>query len=60
MPKPRAKKTKPTPTGKSTFDLRVFLETAGAAREIVKFRRAEKIYSQGDPAKGVKTSKKAA
>jgi CRP/FNR family cyclic AMP-dependent transcriptional regulator len=48
MPKPRAKKTKPTPTGKSTFDLRVFLETAA--------RRGKQRRStlQGDPAKGVK------
>jgi CRP-like cAMP-binding protein len=34
--------------------LRVFLETAGVARQIVKYRRCEKIHSQGDPAKGVK------
>ena len=54
MPKAHAKKTKPTSTRKSVFDLKVFLETAGVAREIVKFRRSEKIYSQGDPAKGVK------
>jgi CRP-like cAMP-binding protein len=39
---------------KPTFDLRVFLDTAGVARKIVKFRKSEKIYSQGDPAKGVK------
>jgi CRP-like cAMP-binding protein len=34
--------------------LRVFLETAGVERQIVKFRRSEKIYAQGDPARGVK------
>jgi len=39
---------------KPTFDLRVFLDTAGAARKIVKFRKSEKIYSQGDSTKGVK------
>jgi len=39
---------------KPAFDLRVFLETAGVARKIVKFRKSEKIYSQGDPSKGVK------
>jgi CRP/FNR family cyclic AMP-dependent transcriptional regulator len=54
MPKAHAKKTKPTSTRKSLFDLKAFLETAGVAQEIVKFRRSEKIYSQGDPAKGVK------
>jgi len=34
--------------------LQVFLDTAGVARQIVKFRKSEKIFSQGDPAKGVK------
>jgi CRP/FNR family transcriptional regulator, cyclic AMP receptor protein len=54
MPRARTKKTKATPPKKFPFDLRVFLETAGVARQIVKYRRAEKIYSQGDPANGVK------
>lgn len=40
--------------GKHPFDLQVFLDTAGVARQVIKFRRSEKIYSQGDPAKGVK------
>jgi CRP/FNR family cyclic AMP-dependent transcriptional regulator len=39
---------------KSAFDLQVFLDTAGVARKVVKFRKSEKIYSQDDPAKGVK------
>jgi CRP/FNR family cyclic AMP-dependent transcriptional regulator len=39
---------------KRAFDLRVFLDTTGVARRIVKFRKSEKIYSQGDPTKGVK------
>jgi CRP-like cAMP-binding protein len=34
--------------------LRVFLETAGVARRIVKYRKAENIYAQGDPAESVK------
>src|SRR5271165_5166728 len=54
MPRASPKKTKPTPPKKSTFDLQVFLDTAGATRRLLKFRRAEKIYSQGDPARGVK------
>ena len=54
MPRTTAKKSKPTPTKKSTFDLQIFLDTAGVARHIVKFRRSEKIYSQGDPVRGVK------
>jgi CRP/FNR family transcriptional regulator, cyclic AMP receptor protein len=54
MPKANAKKTTLTSTRKFPFDLRIFLDTAGAARHIVKFRRSENIYSQGDPARGVK------
>ncbi len=54
MPRATAKKTKPISSGKFPFDLRNFLDTAGVARKIVKFRRSEKIYSQGDPTKGVK------
>src|SRR3981189_2474794 len=54
MPKVTAKKTKPTPRKTFLFDLRTFLHTAGAARKIFKFRKSEKIYSQGDLAKGVK------
>jgi len=34
--------------------LRAFLDTSGAARRIEKFPRSERIYSQGDPARGVK------
>lgn len=38
---------------KFPFNLQVFLDTAGAARSILKFRRSERVYSQGDPAQGV-------
>jgi CRP/FNR family transcriptional regulator, cyclic AMP receptor protein len=54
MPKATAGKTKSTPKEKSDFDLQVFLDTVGLTRQIVKFRKSEKIYSQGDPAKSVK------
>ena len=54
MPKTSAKRTTPTPPKKANFDLQVFLDTAGAARQIIKFQKSEKIYSQGDPARGVK------
>ena len=54
MSKATAMRTKPTPSKKLLFDLKAFLDTAGAARHIERFRRLEKIYSQGDPAKGVK------
>jgi CRP/FNR family cyclic AMP-dependent transcriptional regulator len=35
------------------FELQVFLDTAGVARKILKFRKSEKIYSQGDSARSV-------
>lgn len=54
MGRARAKKAEPTGTKKGTFDLRAFLDSTGVARHIVKFRRAEKIQTQGDPAEGVK------
>jgi CRP/FNR family transcriptional regulator, cyclic AMP receptor protein len=54
MVKAGTKKIKPAPSKKSSFDLKVFLDTAGVARRIVRFRRSEKIYSQGEPADGVK------
>jgi CRP-like cAMP-binding protein len=39
---------------KYAFDAHAFLDSAGVARKVVEYRRSEKIYSQGDPAKGVK------
>jgi CRP/FNR family transcriptional regulator, cyclic AMP receptor protein len=54
MPRANPKKTKPTSAKNSSFDLQVFLDTAGAKRQHLKLRRAEKIYCQGDPAKSVK------
>jgi len=34
--------------------LRLFLHTSGIARQVVKFRKSQTIYAQGDLAKGVK------
>jgi CRP/FNR family transcriptional regulator, cyclic AMP receptor protein len=48
------KKSKSMSAKKSTFNVQAFLDSAGVARQIIKFGRSEKIYSQGDPAKGVK------
>jgi CRP-like cAMP-binding protein len=53
MPKATPKKVRRTRPKKPSFDLQVFLDTTGATRRLLKFRRAEKIYSQGDPAKSV-------
>ncbi len=35
------------------FDAHAFLESAGVARQVVKFRSGEVIYAQGDPASAV-------
>ena len=40
-------------TKKPAFDAQAFLDSAGVSRRVVEFRRAETIYSQGDPAKHV-------
>jgi CRP/FNR family cyclic AMP-dependent transcriptional regulator len=53
MPKVTPKKTRRTPLKEFIFDLRVFLDTAGATRRLLKFRPAEKIYRQGEPASSV-------
>jgi CRP/FNR family cyclic AMP-dependent transcriptional regulator len=53
MPKPIEQKTRLNPPKAPIFDLQVFLDTAGIARRIHKFRKLERIYSQGDPARGV-------
>jgi CRP/FNR family cyclic AMP-dependent transcriptional regulator len=54
MPKATPKKIRRAPRTNLTFDLQAFLDTAGAKRQLLKFRRGEKIYCQGDPAKSVK------
>jgi len=54
MPKAAVKQAKSVPSKKPAFDLQAFLDTAGVARQIKKFQKADTIYSQGDPAKGVK------
>jgi CRP-like cAMP-binding protein len=35
---------------KSAFDVQAFLDSAGVARKVVRYRRARKIYLQGEPA----------
>lgn len=36
------------------FNMNLFLDSNGVARQIVEFQKSEKIYTQGDPARGVK------
>ena len=53
MPNASDKKSKLTPTAKPAFDAQAFLDSAGIARRIREFRRAEKVFSQGEPADSV-------
>jgi CRP/FNR family transcriptional regulator, cyclic AMP receptor protein len=38
---------------KSAFDAKVFLDTSGAARKVIEFKKAELVYSQGDAARSI-------
>jgi CRP/FNR family transcriptional regulator, cyclic AMP receptor protein len=53
MPKTNTPKTALTAAKGAAFDLQLFLDTAGVTRKINTFRKSQRIYSQGDPAKGV-------
>jgi len=48
---PSKQKNKSGPTNRVEFDVQAFLDSAGVARTMKKFNRAEVIYSQGDAAK---------
>jgi CRP-like cAMP-binding protein len=54
-PAPSAARRRPPekPIEIPAFDARAFLESAGVARQVIKFHRGEVIYSQGDPANAV-------
>src|SRR5487761_1262367 len=45
--------SKKKPTKKPVFNAQAFLDSAGVARKVLECRRAEKIYSQGEPAETV-------
>jgi len=46
-------KSKRKATQKLTFNVQVFLDTAGVARKVIEFKKAEVVYSQGDAAKSI-------
>jgi CRP/FNR family cyclic AMP-dependent transcriptional regulator len=54
------KKSKNISRKNSAFDVQAFLDSAGVERQILKFRKSEKIFCQGDPTRGVKYIQKAA
>jgi CRP/FNR family cyclic AMP-dependent transcriptional regulator len=42
------------------FDLKQFLDSTDAAKRFVEFRKSEKVYSQGNPTRGIKFIQKGA
>jgi CRP/FNR family transcriptional regulator, cyclic AMP receptor protein len=50
---PSNNKAKRKSKQKRAFDAQAFLDSAGVSRRIVKYRRLQKIYAQGDPATSV-------
>jgi CRP/FNR family transcriptional regulator, cyclic AMP receptor protein len=46
-------KSKRKSTQKLAFNVQVFLDTAGVARKVIEFKKAEVVYSQGDAAKSI-------
>ena len=48
------KKSKTMSAKKGAFNAQVFLDSAGVARKVKSFKRAELVYSQGDAAKSVR------
>ena len=46
-------KSKRTSTQKLAFNAQVFLDTAGVARKVKEFKKAEVVYSQGDAATSI-------
>ena len=50
----RKTKSNIKPKQKLVFDAQTFLDSAGVSKKVVEYRRSEKVYSQGDPTRGVK------
>jgi CRP/FNR family cyclic AMP-dependent transcriptional regulator len=46
-------KSKIKPKKKHAFDVQAFLDSAGVARRVVRYRASQKIYAQGSPATSV-------
>jgi len=49
----RIKKSKNTSEAKGEFNAQAFLDSAGIARKVKEFKKAEVVYSQGDASKSV-------
>ena len=53
MMKPKSKKSGSISDERVEFDAQAFLDSAGVARRVKEFKKAEVVYSQGDAASGV-------
>ncbi|MEO8260319.1 MAG: Crp/Fnr family transcriptional regulator [Acidobacteriota bacterium] len=56
--KPRARSV--DPKKRREFDVETYLESAGPARRVVRFRRGEVVFSQGDPGNDIRYIQKGA
>jgi CRP/FNR family cyclic AMP-dependent transcriptional regulator len=57
---PTKKQPKKMSMETNTFNVQAFLDSAGVARQILKFGKSEKVFCQGDSTKGVKYIQKGA
>jgi CRP/FNR family cyclic AMP-dependent transcriptional regulator len=56
----RAKTRSVEPKPRHVFDVETYLESAGPARKVVKYRRGEVVFSQGDPGNDIRYIQKGA
>jgi CRP/FNR family cyclic AMP-dependent transcriptional regulator len=56
--KPKARSVEPKK--RRGFDLEAYLESAGPARKVIKYRRGEVVFSQGDPGNDIRYIQKGA
>jgi CRP/FNR family cyclic AMP-dependent transcriptional regulator len=54
------KKQPDVPRSRARFEVAAYLESAGPARRVVKYRRGEVVYSQGDPGDDIRYLQKGA
>jgi CRP/FNR family transcriptional regulator, cyclic AMP receptor protein len=56
----RARSAAAAPTTRRGFDVEAFLESAGPARKVLKYRAGQPVFSQGDPASDIRYLQKGA
>jgi CRP/FNR family transcriptional regulator, cyclic AMP receptor protein len=50
----KAKRQSVEPKGRHSFDVEMYLESTAPARKVVKYRRGEVVFAQGDPSNDVR------